>query len=201
MFVPCGKKFLTVLLLSLFSLPCFAARCLECGRNLIFAETNRVCNICTIGGELWRRGVVATWEIDYSSNRGKGISYCLYSAGTTFDNRAADPVFLKDEDGDLMQIQDYKYEVGKYIFNLPLSKNPELVNVLFFSENGSWTLKNMPLATRSWRYVNIYVKETPDNELAVVIYGGEDKYGDKKKLGSGTIPAEGTLNCASLAEE
>ena len=47
----------------------------------------------------------------------------IYSSRTSFDNRGKDPVFA-DVDGTLCKLQDYKYDVGKYVFKLPLEKIP-----------------------------------------------------------------------------
>ena len=195
-----SKKIFIIALIALFCIPCFAARCLKCGRNLAFAERNTVCNICHLKDYLWKRGAVGTWEIDYQSNSGRGISYLIYSSRTSFDNRGKDPVFA-DVDGRLCKLQDYKYDVGKYVFKLPLEKNPPWLTVIFFDNSGSWTLTNMPVATKKYRYINISINKMSNNKLSVCIYGGKDKYSGLTRLGSGIISNNGSLDCKSVNEE
>ena len=193
------SKKIFLLLVLVCAIPCFAARCLKCGRTLVYADRNKVCNLCIAGNILWRSGVTATWEIDYASSSGHGLSYAIYSSKTSFDTRNNDPIYINN-DGKLMQIQNYKYDVGEYIFKMPLSKNPYYVNVVIFDDTNNWTLKRMPLATKSAHYINIILKKNSNNSLSVRIFGGESKYSGQTLLGSATFASGTSLDCSSLAK-
>ena len=201
-----SKKIVLILILSISVIPCFAARCLECGRNLLFANQDTVCNPCLVKGALKNRTTVATWEVNYKHNLAKpGIRYIIYSAKDSFERRQ-DAVYISDE-GELKAIHNVNWEVEKYILRMPAYRNPNRVSVCFYYPVSSnvqyqtfymFLLVNMPLTVGKYNYLKFEVGVQSNNVLRVDIWGGQHRYDGFTHLGSGTIAPGRKLNCSSL---
>ena len=200
-------KFTLLLFLMMSSIPCFAARCLQCGRNLAFADNDKVCNICLAKNAIKARTTMAKWEINYKRNLAKpGIRYIIYSARNSFENRV-DAVYISDE-GKLIPIHYVYWEVQKHILNMPAYNNPDRVNICFYypvpikgsSYPGFYVffLGNMPLTVGKYNYLKFEVGLESNNTLRVDIWGGQYRYDGFTRLGSGTIGPGKMLDCSSL---
>lgn len=64
-----SRKRLLIVSLLLSSVACYAAKCLSCGRNLAFAEKDKVCNICMIRRALSKSDTNTADEDDDSGLR------------------------------------------------------------------------------------------------------------------------------------
>lgn len=197
------RKFIIAFLLAILCLPCFAVRCVRCHKTLWFSpdENDRLCNMC-MAKSLWGQRRVAVWKINYGRRHcgNQNIQFIIYSSKTAFENRNKDMVVIK-YDGKLLPIQDKKGEVGRLVLELPLYENPARVNILFFDGKNDWTAENVPLATRKYHKITIYVERTSGGSLKFEYWGDDDKDDKIYQLGSGSINPDGILNCSSLADQ
>ena len=199
-------KKIIFLLACAWVIPCFAARCLTCGRNLIMADADTVCNLCLAKDYMRYRSTVATWEINYNSKLKKpDIKYIIYSAKDSLENRK-DAVYISVENK-LHQIHNVNWAVGKYVLKMPQKNNPERVNVCLFYQReinnrftaiSMFTLTNMPLTVKEYNYLQIEVGIQNNDNLRVDVFGGQDKYGSFTHLGGGSIAPGKKLDCSSV---
>ena len=195
-----GIKKIVIFLLISGCLSCFAARCTKCYRNLIFADNDKVCNVCEFKHGWWKDHCVAIWKFDYLSNSEKDLYFFIFSAKTDWQNRNDDPVIVKDNTGKLRPIQNYKLPVDNDLcLMFPLkNNNGNSVNVLFLNGQREWMLKNVPLATRKNDEICIDVKKAGDYLTVVITL---QKNGDGYRVKYSPLRAGGSLDLQSLDDE
>lgn len=204
-------KLFCIFLLLACVVPCFAANCLKCKRYLQFADRDCICNLCDLKSsfrnkmtELKKRGVLANWEVNAIRKLSNpNLHFIVYSAKDSLQNRN-EKVFISVKKKPVA-IQSFRMPVGNYTLQLPLSGNPDRVNVCFFNipktKNQAvqtYILKNLPLVVKEYTYVKIEVGVQSDRKLRVEIWCGKYKYDGFTLVGSGTVLPGGTLDCASL---